>query len=689
MVDIICHNDVTGIDYYTKPSLYGMEVQFSELAEAYQRIEALSGRLEMTDELSGLLQDKTPEATEIIIRLTKGEVRPGYLGLDLGLAEKLAMKALYLVTMVPLDEIEELSNQSGDIGLLAEIVMKRKKQMSLFHQPLTIERVFNNLERIAIAKGKSSQDLKLKLVAEMLHDSSPEEAKYIARIVCGKMRLGIADMTVIDSLSYLYSPGFEEACEKIRESGSLADHTEMIETLLTRKTRSLNELLEFLKKKRKQKESGIEESYQILEHLKQRILDNREGLVRIFNVHPDLGNIGKILAESGMRKVLEMGVEPGIPLRAMLGERLTSVEDILEKMGGRSAFEYKYDGLRIQAHIFDDGGRRIVRMFSRQLEDITDQFPDVRTSIERSFVGRNAIIEGECVPVDPESGNFLPFQKISRRRGRKFELEEKIEEIPVLLVMFDCLFKDDVDLTQKPYLERRNSLAEVFRGLISDSRSGTGLSLSRMEIIEDPVSGSDFFDKALDEGCEGVMAKNISESSVYQAGSRGWLWIKYKQDYRTELSDTLDLVVIGAFHGTGRRGGTYGALLMAVLDDEENVFRTVCKLGSGFNDDNLRDLVELIDGIRGERNEVWKDVDSRMEPDVFTYPKIVLEVLAAEITFSPIHTCSYGKLKEGTGLALRFPRFTGRFRDDKGKMDATTDREVRRIYSSQKKVLTD
>lgn len=681
----------TGIDYYIKEPFIHMGAPFEEIAASYRRIEALSKRLEMTDELIDLLSGRTKEETEIIIRLTKGEVRPSYEGLDLGVAEKLALKALYMVTLVPLKEIEAQSKEKGDIGSLAEALIKDKKQMSLFHENLTIERVFSNLEKIARAEGKASQDLKLKLIAELLHDSTSVEARYIARIVCAKMRLGIADMTVIDALSYLFTPGFQKARKELQNLKVPEPVADLIDKIPSRRTAPIYDLLEKASRPEKNgldRESAIRIK-EILENLKKGVLENREKLVRIFNIHPDLGSIGKRLVETGIDKVTGIGVRPGIPLRSMLGERLSSVEDILEKMGGSSAFEYKYDGLRVQVHICIKDGNREVRLFSRQLEDITDQFPDVKSSIENGFRGNEAIVEGECVPLDPEKEGFLPFQVISRRRGRKYELTEKIEEIPVLLVVFDCLYSNGMDMTRQPYIKRREELASVFPGIDQSIEKKLGLALSRMQVVEDPEQGYDFFDSALRDGCEGIMAKSVSEQSIYQAGSRGWLWIKYKQDYRTELSDTLDLVVIGAFHGTGRRKGTYGALLMAAFDKERGIFRTVCKLGSGFNDEHLAILVDEINALKGPRELVWKNVDSKKEPDIHVRPELVLEVLAAEITFSPVHTCSFGKMKENAGLALRFPRFTGRFRRDKGPMDATTEGEVMSLYSSQRKVISE
>lgn len=664
-----------------------MDPPFGEIAEIYQRIEGLSKRLDMTDALIDLLKGRQPDEMETIVRLTKGEVRPGYEGVEIGVAEKLAVKALYMVTRVPQDEIEERRKILGDIGLVAEEVMKEKKQMSLFSEPLTVRRVFDKLETISKIEGKASQDLKLKHIAELLHDSSPLESKYITRIVCEKMRLGIADMTIVDSLAYIFTPGFNESVENLRSVEDLKISDERLSSIMSRRTSDLYDMIDTLShpKKNGLSPAPAKAGLEILTRLRELVQKYRERMIRTFNIHPDLGSISRELAEKGMECLDKITVTPGVPLRAMLGERLSSIGGILEKMEGRAALEYKYDGLRVQAHITRDD----IRLFSRQLEDITDQFPDVQKYLKRSFKGEDVITEGECVPIDQNTGTLLPFQLISQRRGRKHELVSMIEEVPVALVMFDCLYLDGRDQTLEPYLSRRDHLRECFEGITEDLDPDTGISLSRMKIVTDPEEGEDFFIRALGDGCEGVMAKSVSESSIYRAGSRGWNWIKYKRDYRSELSDTLDLVVIGAFHGRGRRQGTYGALLMAAHDPKTGKFRSVCKLGSGFTDDHLKELIPMIDSATGPDHLVWKDVESRMEPDIRTRPEIVMEVLGAEITFSPMHTCSFDRFRKDSGLALRFPRFTGRFRDDKGPFDATTESEIETLYSMQNKLIPD
>jgi len=658
---------------------------YSDLCSFYQTIESLSGRLEMTDQLIELYRATPADKIETVVRLTKGEIRPGYEGVELGVAEKLAMKAIYLVTMISSEEIEEERIRTGDIGSAAENLIGRKKQAALFHEPLTVDRVFSSLKRIASVEGRSSQDLKLKLIAELLHDSSPLEAKYLTRTVCQKMRLGIADMTQIDALAYLYTMDIDDLHRYLVEA-DLPGMEALVEGIGDHLATPLGEMLE---SKTKLKEAGLDKErlVELLDRtskVKTLVLNNREEIVKAYNIHPDLGFIAVTLAEGGMDSIRKIGVAPGIPLRAMLGERLPSISEIIEKMGGAAALEYKYDGLRVQAHMDGSGGS--VHLFSRQLEDITDQFPDVVRSLKEKFKGHGSILEGECVPIDPATGEMLPFQVISQRRGRKYELDDKIDEIPVVLVLFDCLYLNGETLIDHPYLERREAILQAFPGLSEEMDGGAGLSLSRMELVSDPVKGEDFFNNALNDGCEGVMAKSTAERSVYQAGSRGWLWIKYKKDYRSELDDTLDLVVVGAYHGTGRRGGTFGALLMAAYDEDADMFRTVCKLGSGFNDQHLERLPGMLSDIR-TGDAPHRKVDTKMPADVYVSPFVVLEVKAAEITFSPIHTCAWSRLKENAGLALRFPRFTGRFREDKASTDATTVKEIVDLYKAQVKTI--
>ncbi|MEE9593671.1 MAG: ATP-dependent DNA ligase, partial [Thermoplasmata archaeon] len=396
--------------------------------------------------------------------------------------------------------------------------------------------------------------------------------------------------------------------------------------------------------------------------------EDKPAVERAYNVSSDLGHVAQVLAEEGLPGLKQIHLRAGVPVRSMLAERLPSLEQIVEKLG-KSALEFKYDGLRIQAHIDPDA----VVLYSRRLDNLTEQFPDIVESLRDAFRGKNAILDGEAVPIDLNTGAFLPFQEVSHRR-RKYGVQEAIQEIPVALLVFDCLYLDGKELLEQSYADRRKALERA----ISETDR---VRLAEQIVTDDPDEAQRFFTTVIERGGEGLIAKDLD--SPYEAGSRGWQWIKYKRDYRAELADTVDLVIVGSFAGRGRRAGTYGALLMAAYEPDEDAFKTVCKLGSGFDDATLFALPDRLRDL--ERDQRDPRVDSQLEADRWFEPAVVLEVLGAEITLSPMHTAGFGAIRSGAGLAIRFPRFTGRWRDDKGPREATSVAEIVSLYKSQLK----
>ncbi len=398
-----------------------------------------------------------------------------------------------------------------------------------------------------------------------------------------------------------------------------------------------------------------------------------EEIDEAYNFHPDLGELAELLRDGKLEKVLQMGPTPMVPAKVMLAERLPEVRDILDKMGGKAAFEYKYDGMRTQIHIRDGKAK----IFSRGSEETTSNFPDIVEHALRDFKVDSCILDGEAVPYNAETGELYPFQMVSQRRGRKYDLKSKMEEIPVVVFLFDILFLNGRALNKVPYLERRKILQSLFT-------ENDDFKCATMLLSSDPEEVNGFFNEAINSGCEGLVAKNVSPDSIYRAGARGWLWIKVKRDYQSTFEDTLDLVIIGAFGGHGRRKGTYGALLMATYNKGQDTFESVCKLGTGFTDDVLFGLPAKLADFVIDRKPAR--VESGLVPDVWFDPKAVLEIIGAEITVSPVHSCAFDKVEKGAGLAIRFPRFTGRWRDDKTPEDATTTEEVLEMYYAQKKV---
>ena len=587
-------------------------MDYTVIADAYERIEATTKRLEMTDLLVELLK-KTPKSTiGKVVYLTQGKIYPDFVGLEIGVAEKLAVKALSRASGIKTVELFKLLAKIGDIGEVTEEVIKTKKQATLgAPKTLTVERVYEVLDKMAKTLGSGAVDSKMALLAGLLSDASPKEAKYIMRTVTGNLRLGIADMTVLDALAIAYGGGKEA----------------------------------------------------------------RELVERAYNISSDLGRVANVVVEKGLDGIKKFQVMIFEPIRPMLAERLASFEEILEKLGGKCIAEYKYDGERIQAHKKDD---RVV-LFSRRLENISDQYPDAVELIKDKIKAKGAILEAECVAMDLETGEMRPFQELMHRR-RKYGVEAAMEQYPVSLFMFDALYLDGKDLTFETYPIRRKALENTLKGNDRAKVAKHIIAHSTKELEE-------FFEEAIENGCEGLICKAIGKDSAYQAGARGWLWIKYKRDYKSEMTDTVDLVVVGAFHGRGRRAGTYGALLLATYNRERDVFETVTKCGTGFTDKDLAGFPEIL-----KKHEVPRKhsrVLSTLEADIWFEPAVVLEILGAEITLSPIHTSAMDSVRKGSGLAIRFPRFTGKYRTDKAAEDATTSEEVLEMYHKQLKKISE
>lgn len=394
--------------------------------------------------------------------------------------------------------------------------------------------------------------------------------------------------------------------------------------------------------------------------------EKRSELEAAYNICPDIGLIAETCARRGLAGIRKIGIKPGRPIKMMLASRTDSIASIKEKMGLICA-EEKYDGERVQAH-FD--GKRLT-LFSRRLDAITEQFPDVIEGLRRGVRAKRYVIEGECCAVDAR-GNLEPFQKLMKRR-RKHDVEAYSKSIPVTLFLFDILYLNGKTYLDKPYLERRKALASILK--ISGGEKGRIITLARNTVTDDIDKVEEFFNESLERGCEGIIAKNAGAEGVYQAGSRGTLWIKWKREYSKEMRDTFDLAVVGAYMGRGKRAGHYGALLCAAYNDKTDRYETICKLGSGFSDLELGRLEKRLGKYRVGKKP--NNVAAKMaeEPDVWFKPGQVCEVLGAELTRSPTHTCAEAG---GNGLAIRFPRLV-RWRDDKDAEQATTSREIEKM----------
>ncbi len=586
-------------------------MKYAFMADAYEKIEGTTKRLEMTAHLVEFLKNTPATIIDKVAYLTQGKLYPDFVGIEIGIAEKLAIRAISKATGTNETQIEQEMKKTGDLGTTAQKFLEKRKQQTFFQQPLTVEKVYEILDKMAKATGPGSIDTKINQLSGLLTDATPKEAKYLIRTVTGELRLGIADMTVLDALAIAYGGGKE----------------------------------------------------------------NRTEIERAYNISSDLGKVAQTVAEKGIQGIRNFTVSIGEPIRPMLAERLGSPQEILDKLGGKCIAEYKYDGERVQAHKNDNS----ILLFSRRLENITEQYPDAVELIRKHIKPKQAIIEAEIVAIDPDTNEMKTFQELMHRR-RKYGIKQAMEENPIALHAFDILYADGKDLTQTPYKPRHQALLKAIEK--SDRvQPAQHLVTSNVDELEK------FFEQAIQEGCEGVICKSLAEDSVYQAGARGWLWIKYKRDYKSEMTDAVDLVIVGAFHGRGKRGGTYGALLLAAYDPDEDEYETVTKCGTGFTDKDLENIPKMLEKHKLAHKS--PRVNSTLEADVWFEPKTVIEVIGAEITLSPIHTAAMNRIRQGSGLAIRFPRFTGNYRLDKAAEDATTTNEIAEMYQSQLKKVSE
>jgi DNA ligase-1 len=402
----------------------------------------------------------------------------------------------------------------------------------------------------------------------------------------------------------------------------------------------------------------------------------RAVIERAYNLCSDLGLVLKTMREHGLPALKRFKVRVGNPVRMMMAERLPNAEAIIKRLG-RSAVEAKLDGLRCQIHL----SSRKVEIFSRNLERLTEMFPDIVTAVRANLRARNAIIEGEAIAINEATGEFHPFQ-VTVQRKRKHRIEEMARDFPLVFVAFDLLYADSKDYTGQEYQTRRARLEKLIREKGPNKQNGAQGRIRAVEriVTESAAQLQQFFDEQIERGLEGIISKRLD--SRYEAGARNYNWIKLKRAYRGELSDTVDAVIVGYLRGRGMRARLgIGALLAAVYDAKTDSFKTIGKVGSGLSEENWIKLRRLLD--KTSVSDKPARVASRLIPHVWVKPEYVITVLADEITRSPIHTCALDA--NGTGLALRFPRVIGFIREDKSPEDATTVAEIKKMYAMQSK----
>jgi len=572
-------------------------MKFLELSQYFQMLENTTSRLEMSNILAHMFSKATNEDIDKMVYLTLGEILPPFKGVQMGVSEKLMMEALSKACGVRASQVETLYKSKGDMGETAFELIKWEGK------GLSVKQVYDELLDIATTRGTKDKVLR---IMSLLKGLSNLEAKYTARIIVGRLRLGVGDATLIEALAGLIGGK-----------------------------------------------------------------DYKGDIERAYNLCSDLGLVAKMLAQKGIEGVRNFRVQVGYPIRMALAERVASAEEIIKRMG-KCAVEAKYDGFRLQVH---KKGKDI-EIYSRNLERMTEMFPDLKQAIWENIKQDEVIIEGEAITYSEETGEFYPFQ-VTIQRKRKHGVYEYAKEFPLKLFTFDLLYIEGEDYTQKPFIERRKKLEEILS-------ENSVLFKSEMFITDSAKEIERFFEDVVARGLEGIMAKRLD--APYTAGSRNFNWIKLKRSYRGSLADTIDVVIVGYFYGKGARAKLgIGALLTAVYDPKTDTFKTISKVGSGFTEDEWMRLKALLDQIKLPHRHAR--VDSLLDPDVWVEPKYVITLTADEITRSPLHTA--GRTPEEPGFALRFPRAVGFIRTDKRPEDANTVEEIMNMYHMQKKISVD
>ncbi|MBI3887850.1 ATP-dependent DNA ligase [Candidatus Microgenomates bacterium] len=551
-------------------------------------------------------------------------------------------------------------------------------------------------------ENTASRNSMVLILAELFKEASIEEIDKVVYLTQGRVaplyepiEFGMAEKMVLRAMALAYNTSLEDVTASYKKVGDLGEVAEHLSSKFkSLKGLTVNEVFEKLVEITKTNgEGSVEKKIKILSDLfkESSALENRflaripvdkmrlgfsdmtvlEGLSWMldgtkkhkdeieagYNIRPDLGFVAKAVKEN---KFLSITPVVGTPILVMRAERLKNASDIVEKMGGQAAVEPKIDGLRTQLHV----GKEI-RIYSRGLENVTGMYPDLVAAAKKELDGKEVILDGESIAFDPKTGKYLQFQETVQRK-RKYDVDSFSVNVPLRLVAFDVLFYNGKSMLNEPYENRRKLLEEL-------TKNGKIIVANKMDVVNDPKKLKDLFDEDIKKGLEGIMAKKLD--GVYQAGARGWNWIKLKSSYEGKLTDTVDAVVMGYDFGQGKRNGFgVGAFLIGVYDQQTDSYKTISKVGTGLTDEEWRQLVSSSQSLVSSKKPTNYDVNKIMNVDVWLKPKLMGVFRADQITKSPMHTAGY---------ALRFPRLDN-WRADKQPEDSTSLKEIQEMVKLQK-----
>jgi DNA ligase-1 len=565
-------------------------MEYKILVDCYKRLESTTSKLKKADILAELFRKVSTKDLPKIVLLIQGIVYPKYEQMELGVATQLMIRAISKATGYSASEIEKIFTKTGDLGLTAEECSKKRKQVVLFKKKLTVDTVFNNIAKLALITGEKSQERKLSLIAELLVSAEPEEAKYIVRTILEELRVGAAEGIIRDAVAKAF--------------------------LITEKS---------TKKEKEEAIKAVEYAWNILSHF---------------------GEVAKIAKEDGIKGLKKVKPILGKPIQVMLGLAANSIEEVVKEFG-KVAAEWKFDGMRTQLHKKGDK----IWVFTRRLEDVTKQFPDIVKLARKGLKAKECIVEGEALGIDPKTGYPLPFQILSQRIHRKYEIEKMTKQIPIQVNLFDIVYLNGKTLFNKPLKERWEILKKNVKQIPNKFQLAKHIVTDNIKKLEE------FYRDALNAKQEGIFLKVLNAPYIFGRHVGGWYKIK-------PVMETLDLAVVGAYWGEGARAKWLTSYLLACRDPDTGEFLECGKMSTGLTEKEYQEMTKLLKPL----------IISSKGKFVEVKPKIVLEVAYQEIQRSPNYP---------SGFALRFPRFV-RFRPEKSPEEVDTLERVNKLFKAQR-----
>lgn len=620
----------------------GQKVPYLAVARTFEKIEEDSGRLKNIETLSNLLRSVillSPDDLQCCVYLCLNQLGPAYEGLELGVGETVLMKAVAQATGRQLDKIKAEAQDKGDLGLVAE--SSRSNQRTMFAPAnLTARGVFSKLKEIANMSGNSAMNKKIDIIKGLFVACRFSEARFIVRSLAGKLRIGLAEQSVLAALSQavcLTPPGQEFPPAVLDAGKGMSTDSRRV---------------------------WLEEKALILK--------------QTYCEMPNYDVIIPVMLKEGIDELPNhCKLTPGVPLRPMLAHPTKGVSEVMKRFDEASfTCEYKYDGERAQIHILENGE---VRVFSRNQEDNTSKYPDIISRIPevKKASVRSCVLDTESVAWDREKKQIQPFQVLTTRKKKDVDASEI--KVQVCVYAFDLLYLNGESLVREPLSKRRALLRESF-----EEREGEFVFAKSLD-SDNTESIAEFLEQSVRDSCEGLMVKTLDKHATYEIAKRSHNWLKLKKDYLEGVGDTVDLCVIGAYLGKGKRAGGYGGFLLACYDEENEEFQSVCKIGTGFKDEDLEQHYNFLKEHILPKPRPYYRADQSAEPDVWLEAVQVWEVKCADLSLSPIYKAAMGLVDPEKGISLRFPRFL-RIRDDKKPEDATTGAQIADLYRKQQQI---